>query len=108
MRVTTIAISAWTLSIVVVPIAAPQDHAAVVIEGSAAFKRVGCTHCHTVRGVGTAIAPDLSRIGARYDAAYLERWLRDPREVRPSAHMPTLELSEDDIRALAAYLASQR
>jgi cbb3-type cytochrome oxidase cytochrome c subunit len=54
------------------------------------------------------LAPDLSRIGARYDAAYLERWLRDPREVRPSGHMPALELSETDIEALAAYLASQR
>ena len=34
--------------------------------------------------------------------------LRDPSSVRPSAHMPTLELSEDDIRALAEFLAAQQ
>jgi cytochrome c553 len=36
------------------------------------------------------------------------RWLRDPAQQRPSAHMPALELSDQDIRALAAYLASLR
>jgi cytochrome c553 len=108
MRLTTIVIWAGALSIVSVPMAAAQDHAALLTEGSAVFKKVGCSNCHTVRGVGTPLAPDLSRIGSRYDAAYLARWLRDPREVRPSGHMPALELSESDIQALAAYLASQR
>jgi hypothetical protein len=27
---------------------------------------------------------------------------------RPSAHMPALELSDDDVRALAVYLGSLR
>ena len=85
-----------------------QDQAALVEEGRAAFKRVGCYNCHTVGAVGTRIAPDLSHVGAKYNAVYLERWLRDPREVRPSGHMPALELTDDDIRALAAFLAAQR
>ena len=57
---------------------------------------------------GTPIGPDLSRVGGKYPAEYLARWLRDPALQRPTAHMPALELSDEDIRALAAYLASLR
>jgi cytochrome c1 len=34
-------------------------------------------------------------------------WLRDPQAVKPQNHMPDLQLSEDEIRALVAYLESQ-
>jgi cytochrome c1 len=47
-------------------------------------------------------------VGAKYRPEYLARWLRDPSYLRPSAHMPALELSEADIRALAAFLAAQQ
>ena len=104
----TTGILAWALLIAVVSVATAQDRAASIDEGRAAFKRVGCSNCHSVRGVGGGIAPDLSHVGAKYGVAYLERWLRDPREVRPSGHMPALELTDDDVRALAAYLAAQR
>jgi cytochrome c553 len=87
---------------------AAQDRAVLIEEGRVAFKRVGCYNCHTVGSVGTGLAPDLSHVGAKYNSGYLERWLRDPREVRPSGHMPALELTDDDIRALAAFLAAQR
>jgi cbb3-type cytochrome oxidase cytochrome c subunit len=55
-----------------------------------------------------AFGPDLSHVGAKYRPEYLARWLRDPSYLRPSAHMPALELSEADIRALAAFLAAQQ
>jgi mono/diheme cytochrome c family protein len=88
--------------------AAPQEDTALVDQGRAAFRRVGCANCHRLRGVGTGLASELSHVGAKYTAAYLERWLKDPREIRPSGHMPALELSDDDVRALAAFLAAQR
>jgi cytochrome c1 len=34
--------------------------------------------------------------------------LRDPAAQKPTAHMPRLALQEDEIRALAAYLATLR
>jgi cbb3-type cytochrome oxidase cytochrome c subunit len=58
--------------------------------------------------MGTPIGPDLSHVGTKYSHAYLQRWLRDPAEQRPSAHMPALELSEAQVAALAAYLSSLR
>ena len=57
---------------------------------------------------GTPIGPDLSQVGSKYAPDYLARWLRDPALQRPSAHMPALELTEDDVKALAAYLGSLR
>ena len=105
---TAIGILAWALLTVGVASTTAQEHAALIEEGRAAFTRVGCSNCHAVRGTGSGIASDLSRIGTKHGIAYLERWLRDPREVHPSGHMPPIELTETDIQALAAFLAAQR
>lgn len=109
MRRTLIGLCVWALLLTAaVPGAGGQDRAALIEEGRAAFTRVGCSNCHRVSGAGAPIAADLSRVGAKHGVAYLERWLRDPRDVHPSGHMPAIELNEADIRALAAYLAAQR
>ena len=68
----------------------------------------GCYGCHVVGKVGTLIGPNLSNVGAKYSRSYLERWLRDPSAQRPNAHMPTLELNEQQVKAVAAFLASLR
>jgi mono/diheme cytochrome c family protein len=81
---------------------------ALVARGQDVFREQGCYGCHTVGAAGTPIAPDLSRIGARLDEASLAAWLRNPALQRPTAHMPKLQLSETEVRALAAYLASQQ
>jgi cytochrome c oxidase subunit II len=85
-----------------------QDRSALVEEGQRAFMRNGCYGCHTVGRLGTPIAADLSHMGAKYRPEYIARWLRDPSYLRPSAHMPRLELTDDDIRTLAAFLAAQQ
>jgi cytochrome c oxidase subunit II len=87
---------------------ATAQNATLIEDGGRAFTKQGCHGCHTLGRIGTPIGPDLSHVGAKYSQSYLERWLRDPTSVRPSAHMPALELTDDDIRALAAFFASQR
>ena len=77
-------------------------------QGKQHFMNNGCYGCHTVGKMGTPIGPDLSRIGTKYSRAYIERWLRDPSSQRPNAHMPALELTEDQVEALAAFLVSLR
>ena len=84
-----------------------QDSSAMVGQGRMVFRDQGCYGCHTAEKMGTPIGPDLSRIGAKHDQAYLGRWLRDPSAQRP-AHMPKLQLTEGELRALAAYLGSLR
>ena len=79
-----------------------------VAHGRHMFVEQGCHGCHTVGKFGTPIGPDLSRAGAKYSESFLAAWLRDPAMQRPSAHMPALELTEPQIAALAAFLASLR
>jgi cbb3-type cytochrome oxidase cytochrome c subunit len=85
-----------------------QSPETVAARGEAAFRSNGCYGCHMVGKFGTAIGPDLSRVGRKYSTDFMARWLRDPAMQRPSAHMPALELSEADVQALAGYLGSLR
>jgi mono/diheme cytochrome c family protein len=84
---------------------APPD---VAQEGRTVFFAQGCYGCHRLGVAGTPIAYDLSHIGRKYTEAELVKWLRDPASQKPGAHMPRLALTEDEIRALAAYLAALR
>lgn len=99
---TTIAGAALILMLAVVAVGQSGD----VTAGERLFKSEGCYGCHLVGRFGTPIGPDLSHVGAKYPKAYLERWLSDPAEQRPTAHMPKLELDRSQVTALAAYLAS--
>ncbi|MBI3637263.1 MAG: cytochrome c [Candidatus Rokubacteria bacterium] len=85
-----------------------QDRAALATRGEMLFRAEGCYGCHIVGKFGTAIGPNLSHVGAKYSRDYLTRWLRDPESVRPTAHMPKLELSPEQIDALVAYLSTLR
>jgi mono/diheme cytochrome c family protein len=85
-----------------------QEGAGTTAQGKRLFTEQGCYGCHMIEKFGTPIAPDLSHIGAKYGFAGLTRWLRDPSVQKPTAHMPKIEMSETEARALAAYLASLR
>ena len=96
------------LTMLLAACAQAQDGGALVNQGRMVFRDQGCYGCHTAEGMGTPIATDLSRIGAKHDEAYLARWLRDPSLQRPTAHMPKIDLTQAEVRALAAYLGSLR
>ena len=100
-----------------------QEPDTSVARGRALFLEKGCAQCHRVGTVGASIRPDLHHAGARYREGDLTRWLTVSPEPSPGArvreldpsqsavtrvprHMPTLVLSEQDARALAAYLSS--
>lgn len=88
--------------------AAAQPSRDVTEPGRATFFAQGCYGCHRLGVAGTPIAYDLSHVGRKYTEAELEKWLRDPTSQKPTAHMPRLALTDDEIRALARYLASLR
>jgi cytochrome c oxidase subunit 2 len=97
------------------------------------FTETNCMICHAVQGTIApgVIGPNLTRIGARSTIAAgmlentpenLALWIRDPLSVKPGAQMPGADypasyegitypptnLNDEQIRALAAYLASMR
>jgi cytochrome c553 len=104
----TLVIAGALLAAAVTACAQSQSQDVIVTRGQAAFKNNGCYGCHLIGKFGTPIGPDLSTVGRKHTPDYLARWLRDPALQRPNAHMPALELSEADVRALAAYLGSLR
>jgi mono/diheme cytochrome c family protein len=88
------------------PAAAPQPSGRET--GQQIFFSQGCYGCHRIGVAGTPIAYDLTHVGRKYTAPELAKWLRDPASQKPSAHMPRLALTEEQIQGLAAYLASLR
>ncbi len=69
-----------------------------------------CVGCHKIAGEGGESAPDLTQVGARRDAAAVKRIIRDPTTDYPDTMMPPFgeRLSEQQINALAQYLARRR
>ncbi len=67
-----------------------------------------CTTCHSLQGAGGTVGPALDGVGDRLDAAYLEKWLRDPMSVKPGTTMPKLPLDDAQLGALVTFLSSQK
>ena len=65
-----------------------------------------CAGCHVMHGDGTASGPDLSRVGATRDRAWLRAWISDPRAMDPGATMPAFgnRLTPEQLSALSDYL----
>lgn len=97
---------------------APTPADPFLARGRDVFLRDTCAACHTVRGTvaaGTA-GPDLTHVGGRLSIgagvlgngeATLAGWIANPQHVKPGNLMPdTTTLSGEDLRAVAAWLAS--
>lgn len=110
MSVRRVVVRGWWLpvALLLASIAVAQEAGDLVSRGERVFMLQGCYGCHVVGRYGTPIGPNLSFIGQRYSVADATRWLRDPSQQRPTAHMPRLELSAEEVAALAAFLAAQR
>ena len=77
--------------------------------GKAVFQAKGCASCHAHVAVGSTsleVGPPLTNY--RADPTYLQRWLRDPQAVKPTTTMPNLNLSDDEITALIAFLSENK
>ena len=79
--------------------------------GQRLFVAKGCVVCHThdaVSDVKRVIdfnldeAPNLTNFSA--DPDYLAKWLDDPASIKPNTYMPNLNLSDEEIGALAAFI----
>ena len=77
-----------------------------------------CGACHAIRGTGYggAYGPDLTNLAERRTLAAgilpntpenLKRWIADAQDVKPGARMPDVELPNEDMRPLVAYLESR-
>jgi mono/diheme cytochrome c family protein len=74
------------------------------------YSKYSCQACHIIdphqdKGY---IGPTLTQVGSRLTAAWVYNWLKDPQALRPGTQEPKRNLSDDDARALTAFLMSQK
>jgi len=88
---------------------APSD-ANSVAAGKAVFDANNCAKCHSIAGQGNPRGRDLTHVGAdpNHTAQWLIEHVKNPRAHNPNSRMPAFEgkISEQDLAALGAYLAS--
>ncbi len=77
-----------------------------LLAGMALFEEKGCQSCHSIRGKGMKLAPDLYRVGAKRDVEWLTKLLTDPKSVLASPSMVKYTLTPEELQALVSYLRS--
>lgn len=80
--------------------------AALVAQGKKLVADKNCAYCHKVSGQGGMIGPELTKVGGRRDQGWLKVYLADPQSAKPGAMMPKIELTKEQVDAVAAYLGS--
>ena len=74
------------------------------------YGKYACQSCHMIDPAQDKgyIGPPLTEVGARLNAEWIYQWLRDPQKLRPGTIEPNRDMSDDDARALTAFLMMQK
>jgi cytochrome c1 len=93
---------------------------AAYVAGEKLWTAKGCLACHALHAVDAPkgmVGPNLANVGARsYLAAgtlkntdeNMVRWIRDPHEIKQGVLMPNLGVTEEEARALVAFLRAHQ
>ncbi|HEX4086651.1 MAG TPA: cytochrome c oxidase subunit II [Chthoniobacteraceae bacterium] len=92
---------------------------AQALQGEQIFMQMSCVNCHNINGTDAHahVGPDLTHLASRRQLCSglmentpenLDRWLRNPQEVKPGVLMPNFEFTPDQVTDLAAYLETLR
>lgn len=98
---------------------AVEPDSGLALQGRDLFMRSACIGCHRVAGTPAAgiVGPDLTHMGSRETIAAgilentpenMAHWIQNPQEVKPGNLMPPLNLTDDQVTMLVAYLQSLR
>ena len=103
MKVKTLALGAFLASIIVIVLAACESNS----RGAAVYQSQQCKDCHTLKGKGGAVGPNLTYVGSKRSRDYIVVQIRDPKSHNANTDMPSFrdKLSDQDINALADYLS---
>ena len=77
-----------------------------VAAGQEIFVSQGCNACHGDNGVGGGIGPRLVGVGTKYESAKLQSLLRSPTPAMLSGGMPPVDIKQEELDQLIAYLQS--
>lgn len=98
----------------------PPAQAAEYAAGEKLWTSKGCLACHSLQAVDAPkgmVGPNLANIGARSWLAAgtlkntdenMAKWIREPQTIKKGVLMPNLGLTEEEARALVAFLRAHR
>ena len=97
----------------------PAQASAAVSEGQRIFETTACINCHAVNGTVAdgRFGPDLTHLMSRETIAAgaapntrenLRLWIQNPEAIKPGSKMPAMGLSDHELDAVTAYLATLR
>ena len=95
----------------------PAVPGAAVADGRRIFEATSCVNCHTIAGTRASgqFGPDLTHVMSRDTIASgvipntpgnLRRWIRNPDDIKSGSRMPAMNLNDQELDAVTAYLAS--
>jgi mono/diheme cytochrome c family protein len=74
--------------------------------GAQIFQNGRCKECHTIKGKGGAVGPNLTFVGSRRSREYILEQIKNPKSHNPDSNMPSFSnLPAQDINDLADYLS---
>ena len=76
----------------------------LVLQGQRIYGELHCAHCHSIKGEGGNVGPDLSTAVAGRSDEWLDEHFRKPQQMIHGSAMPELNLLDEEIQALIAYL----
>jgi cytochrome c oxidase subunit 2 len=99
--------------------AKPAQMSDAVTEGRRIFETTACINCHAILGTvaNGRFGPDLTHLMSRETIASgaasntpenLRLWIHDPEAIKPGSLMPAMNLTDQDLDALTAYLETLR
>ena len=71
-------------------------------------KNYTCQACHQINQQGGLIGPDLTKVGDRLRLEWILYYLRDPKAFVKRSVEPVYKLTDKEVEALAAFLASPK
>lgn len=93
----------------------PPPEEELAIQGQQVFLGSACVYCHTVEGTNASgdLGPDLTHLGSRltlgagimeYSLGNVGLWVLDSHIYKPGNLMPPMDLTEEELAQLLAYL----
>ncbi len=76
-------------------------------DGAAIFRNEGCINCHSFKGQGGELCPDLTAVTQRRTESWIRDQIRNPKQHNPGSMMPSFsQLSGREVSAIIKYLRS--
>ncbi len=83
-----------------------RAHAGDIEKGKTSVQQKLCKICHSFNGEGGQVGPELRQVGIRRSREWLEKWLKDPRAMKPDTPMPAVPWREGEMEDVIEYLLS--